>query len=202
MSVSDLFQPRQASDIRDLIAACPLAWIVSQTPEGMRGTTLPLLAHVDDEGAVTGLEGHFARRNPQLESLRETRTALILFLGPHSYISPSWVRDRAWAPTWNFAHAQFQVELDFFEAPTEVEAHLRELVDTMERGRDKAWSVDEMGARFASLSRGVIGFHAKIIRAEARFKLGQDERPEIFADICDALGDGPLRALMRDQDRR
>lgn len=200
--MSHPFQPRATRDVSDLIAACPLGWVVSQTPQGLQGTTLPLLAHVNDAGAVIGLEGHFARSNAHLDSLRADPTALILFLGPHSYISPSWVRNRTWAPTWNFAHAQFQVSLEFFEAPHEIEAHLRKLVDAMEQGRPNAWSVDEMGPRFASLSRGVVGFQAKVLAADQRFKLGQDERPEIFADICEALGDGPLRALMRQQDER
>ncbi len=197
--MSDLFQPREAHDVSDLIATCPLAWVVSPTDGGLRGTTLPLLAHVDAKGAVASLEGHFARSNPQLSGLRENKSALVLFLGANSYISPSWVRDRTWAPTWNFAHAQFEVELDFFEAPQDVEAHLRKLVDAVEQGRPNAWSADEMGSRFSSLARGVIGFSARVIRAEARFKLGQDERPEIFADICDALAESPLSTLMRQQ---
>lgn len=199
--MSDLFQPRQTSDIGKLIAANPLVWIVSHTPAGLRGTTLPVMAHLNDAGSVTGVEGHFARSNSHLTALRDDPRALILVLGPHGYISPSWVRDGTWAPTWNFAHAQFQVTLDFFEAPEAIEAHLRKLVDTMERGRADAWSVDEMGPRYARLSRGIVGFNAKVIAADQRFKLGQDERPEIFEDICGALGDVPLAALMRQQNQ-
>ena len=198
-TVSDLFQPRDPRDVGALIAESPLAWVVSTTPQGMRGTTLPLLAHLDCDGMVVGLEGHFARSNPQLESLRANPHALILFLGPHSYISPSWITNRTWAPTWNFAHAQFQAELSFFDESEAIAAHLRKLVDAMERGRPNAWSPDEMGARFASLARGVVGFTAHLKGAEHRFKLGQDERPEVFAKICEALGDSPLAMMMREQ---
>jgi transcriptional regulator len=109
------------------------------------------------------------------------------------------VRDRAWAPTWNFARAQFQVALDFFEEQAAIEAHLRKLVGIMEGDRATPWSLDEMGPRFAGLSRGIVGFHASIVAADQRFKLGQDERPEIFSDICESLGDAPLTALMRRQ---
>jgi len=200
--VSDLFQPRDVSDVGDLIAAHPLAWVVSATPAGLRGTTLPILAHRDEAGAVQALEGHFARSNPHLANLRADPRALILFLGPNGYISPTWVRDRTWGPTWNFAHAQFQVALNFFDAPDEIEAHLRKLVAVTERDRAHPWTVDDMGSRFTSVSRGVVGFHARILAADQRFKLGQDERPEIFADIIKALADDPLGALMRKQDSR
>lgn len=200
--MSDLFQPRRPGDISNLIQTAPLAWVVSQTPQGLRGTTLPLLAQLNQDGGVVGLEGHFARGNPQLESLRAAPQALILFLGPQGYISPSWISNRTWAPTWNFAHLQFQAELSFFEQPDAIAAHLRRLVDAMERGRPNAWSVDEMGPRYASLARGIVGFTARVTHAEHRFKLGQDERSDVFAEICEALGDNPLAAAMRAQQKR
>ena len=42
----------------------------------------------------------------------------------------------------------------------------------MERGRPDAWTIEEMGARFQSLSSGVVGFHADVRDVECRFKLG------------------------------
>lgn len=197
--MSELFQARALSDVGELIATSPLAWVVSQTPDGPRASTLPLMAHIDEAGAVTALEGHFARSNAQLAALRNDPKALVLFLGPNAYISPSWITNRTWAPTWNFAHAQFQTELDFFEEPEWIEMHLRKLVGVMERRRPNAWSIDEMGVRFGGLARGIVGFRAHVISAEHRFKLGQDEKPEVFAEICTVLGDTPLAHLMASQ---
>jgi predicted FMN-binding regulatory protein PaiB len=193
--MSELFQPRTRQDVVALIEAQPLAWIASRTGEGMRGTTLPLLARRNEAGEITELVGHFGRSNPQVAELGRDPRALVMFLGPHGYVSPSWIDDRTWAPTWNFAQVQFEVELQFFEAPEEIGAHLRELVEVLERGREGAWSVDEMGARFELLSRGVIGFHARVVREEAQFKLGQDERPEVFAQITERVAP-ELRAQM------
>lgn len=185
--MSELFQPRDPRDVAALIEAQPLAWIVSRAGEGLRGTTLPLLARGDAAGEITELVGHFGRNNPQVAELQRDPRALITFLGPHGYISPSWISDRTWAPTWNFAQVQFEVVLEFFGAPEDIAAHLRELVDRMEHGREKAWSVDEMGERFSRLARGIIGFRARVVRQEARFKLGQDERAEVFAQILEKL---------------
>lgn len=193
------FAPRAPSDVADLIDAHPLAWVVSRSGERMKATTLPLLVRRDDHGAPAAFEGHFARSNPQLAELQRDPRALILFLGPHNYISPTWVSDPAWGPTWNYAHAQFETAIEFFDQPKMIEAHLRALVAHMERDRPGAWSPDDMGPRFATLARGVIGFNASIVRADARFKLGQDERRETFADICTALEGTELGALMERQ---
>lgn len=193
--MSELFQPRDPKDVVALIDAQPLAWIVSRSGEGLRGTTLPLLTRSDAAGEVTELVGHFGRNNPQVAELQRDPRALITFLGPHGYISPSWINDRTWAPTWNFAHVQFDVIIAFFEAPEDVAAHLRELVDRMEHGRERAWSVDEMGERFGRLACGIIGFRARVVRREARFKLGQDERPEVFAQILEKVSPDLRRAM-------
>jgi transcriptional regulator len=79
---------------------------------------------------------------------------------------------------------------------------MRELIDTMEAGRDAAWSLDDMGERAARLARGVVGFHARIIDVQAAFKLGQDEAAQEYGEILTALdreGATDLAAVMRQQ---
>jgi predicted FMN-binding regulatory protein PaiB len=138
-------------------------------------------------GAVERLIGHFARRNPQVEALKRDGRALALFLGPHGYVSPSWFRDRAQAPTWNYAAAQFLVEISFREGGAALEALLADLVGAMEQGRPGAWRIEELGPRYRELAPRIIGFTARVLETRPMFKLGQDERGETFADILSGL---------------
>jgi transcriptional regulator len=78
---------------------------------------------------------------------------------------------------------------------------VRDLVDTMESGRDKRWSVEDMHARYALLSQRIIPFRATVLDIRAKFKLGQDERDDTFPEIMRGLADGgnaALVAMMRD----
>lgn len=186
-----MFAARSPQDVTRLVTAHPLAWVVS---DGPHATLLPLRATLADDGSIVGLRGHFARANPQVAALRAKPGALLLFLGPHGYISPSWMEDRTQAPTWNYASAQFQVELDFFEEQGALEELLRDLIGAMEQGRARPWHEKEMGARYEKLARGIIGFDARILSAHAKFKLGQDERRDVFADITAALAQDPASA--------
>jgi transcriptional regulator len=43
----------------------------------------------------------------------------------------------------------------------------------------------------------IVAFRATVIRAEAKFKLGQDESATSFDEIVAALGDTPLSQMMR-----
>jgi predicted FMN-binding regulatory protein PaiB len=182
-----LFAARSGGDVAQLVLRQPLSWVVSGSGPDFRATLLPLRPEVDATGSVVRLLGHFARSNDHVRLLQQHPQAWILTLGPHGYISPSWIHDKTWGPTWNYASAQFRVELDFFESPGEIETHLRDLVDAMEAGRPGAWNIDDMGPRYHSLSRGVIGFRAHVREIRAKFKLGQDERDAVFGDITAAL---------------
>jgi transcriptional regulator len=198
------FDPRSSQDVTRLVHAQPLGWIVSGAGPDVRATVLPLRPVLGVDGEVVRLQGHMARSNPQAEALRADPRALILMLGPHGYVSPSWMEDRTQAPTWNYASAQFLVEATLVDDPAALEAHLRDLVGAMEDGRPRAWSVDEMGERYASLSRRIVAFDARVIETRGKFKLGQDERPDVFADILTGLeGEGApdLLAWMRDFER-
>jgi predicted FMN-binding regulatory protein PaiB len=173
-----------------IVVENPLAWIVSASPEDFCATLVPLRPQIDATGQVTALIGHFARSNPHVAALSRNPAALVLLLGPHSYVSPSWMRDRTQAPTWNYASAQFLVEVELRNEPAQLDAALDDLIGSLERDRPNAWSSRDMGTRYEKLSRGIVAFHARIASRRTRFKLGQDERDDVFADIMTALRDG------------
>jgi transcriptional regulator len=183
---ADIFAPKSDEQVLRLVTGNPLAWVVSDSA-GFRATPLPLRPRVAG-GRIEALEGHFPRAHPQCVDLQSNGRALILFTGPQGYISPSWVRDRTWAPTWNYAVVQFVVNVVFDETPARLDAHLNDLVDAMEQGRPGAWRVTEMGARYETLRKRIVPFDATVIEQRARFKMGQDERDSIFADQIAALG--------------
>lgn len=189
------FGARTAADTARLVDAVPLAWVVSGVGENFRATLLPIRAVTDNSGRIVRLMGHFARRNDQVKLLAEDPRAAILFLGPNGYVSPSWMVDRTQAPTWNYASAQFLVEIEFFDDPERVRAHLEDLVQAMEGERENAWTVEETAHRYAALSRNVAGFDARIVETREKFKLGQDERPDVFTDIMAGLNRTGQREL-------
>jgi len=198
---ADVFAPGSPEQVLRLVLENPLAWVVSLDDGSFRATPLPLRPRVGGDGCIEALEGHMARSNPLCAALQRDARALILFSGPNGYISPSWVSNRTWAPTWNYAVVQFIVTIAFDETPARLDAHLNDLVSAMEQGRAGAWQVSEMGARYETLRRMIIPFVATVVEERPKFKLGQDERDTIFAEITEALdrsGSDALLAWMRE----
>lgn len=189
------FDPRSDADVVRLVNEHPLAWIVPRSEE-VYAMPMPLRIERVDDGRIATLIGHAPRHFPQVQELRDNGRALLLFMGPHGYVSPSWFHDRTQAPTWNFAIAQFDVRIDFIDTPEELDRVMRDLVGAMEAGRPNPWSVDEMHARYAQLLARIVPFRATVLDSEAKFKLGQDERDDTWPEIVDGLARGGHDALL------
>jgi transcriptional regulator len=191
-----MFEPRCEADIVRLVDEYPLAWVVSTSVSGFGASPLPLLAETNSSGRIESLIGHIAIANPQVSELRTFPLATILFMGPHGYISPELVSKTDWAPTWNYATARFDVEVEFL--PQETEQLVERLVRRMERDRRNPWTVRQMGPRYAQLAQRIVGFRAHVKAAYGRFKLGQDESQRTLSDILSGLQDAALARWMKD----
>jgi len=183
------------ADIVDLIKEAPLAFMVSSPASEFMMTPLPMLPETDGDGCLVRLTGHMALRNPHVGLLRRHPLARFLFLGPNGYISPSYLTDRSWAPTWNYTILSIEAKVKF--TPDLNDTALRQLVAALESGKANAWSVDELGERYQQLSQRIIAFQAEIRSVDATFKLGQDEKPGVFQQIINGLDQGPLQQWMQ-----
>jgi predicted FMN-binding regulatory protein PaiB len=194
------YPPLDAQHVSQLIERHPLAWIVSCNDGDFTVTPLPLRPRLHASGAVTHFAGHFARSNPHVEVLKRHPRALILFRGEESYVSPSWMSDRTFAPTWNHMGAQFVVDFEFHENVELLREVLRDMIDTMEAGRPMAWRLEETAHRYEKLVPHIVSFDAHVRETKAVFKLGQDERPAIYQDMLAGLanaGETELVAWMQ-----
>ena len=189
------FEQYSDMDIIDQIREFPLAWVCPLGGNPMLSTLLPLLPETNAAGQLHTLLGHIPRRNPLLEALTAQPRASVLFCGPQAYVSSACVSDPAWAPTWNFAQVRIDATIRFdVEATDEA---LWALTRAMEAYEPTGWTPDNMGERYSRISRAVIGFRAQVNQHQARFKLGQDEKPERLREILARHPDAALVRWMR-----
>lgn len=193
---SRTFGSRSGQELLQLVREHPLAWLVSGAGDEFRATLLPLLPVLSSDGRLTAFAGHFPRANPQVAALEHDGRATVLLLGPNAYVSPSWMADRSQAPTWNYASAQCLVEVEFRDDETALGTHLQELVEAMEGERPGRWRIAEMGQRYPLLAQRIVCFVAHIRERREKYKLGQDERQDVYADISRGLAAEGASALL------
>lgn len=137
-------------------------------------THLPLV--VKDEGPHGLLEGHFAKANSHWQSLANHET-LVVFPGPHSYVSPSLYAEELSVPTWNYIAIHAYGTLSLIETDAEKEALLAGLIQANDPAYADQWRTLPDGFRRTMLA-GIVGFRIPISSIEGKFKLSQN-RPEV-----------------------
>lgn len=143
------------------------------TGDGAAATHLPLV--VQDEGEHGTLLGHFACANPHWRAL-SGRETLVVFPGPHSYITPRLYTEELSVPTWNY------VAIHAYGTPALIEdaEAKNEVLEALMRQHDPAylerwWAMPE-GFRRTRLA-GTMGFRMPIARIEGKFKISQNRAP-------------------------
>lgn len=173
MYVPRHFREDRLEVLHAIIEENSFATLVSGSPEGIVATHIPFLLR-RSEGPFGTLRGHVARANPHWTHLANGE-AVVIFLGSHAYISPSWYASNDRVPTWNYvaAHAYGRPRL------IEDDEVLRQLAqDTVRRYEgelERPWelsSIDE--DKIPGLLRGIVGFEIPIERIEGKRKLGQN----------------------------
>jgi transcriptional regulator len=156
------------------------ATLVSVVDGAPFATHLPVLART--EGETTYIEGHFARANPHWKGLEKDPVALVIFQGPHAYISPTLYTSSERVPTWNYVavHATGRITLE--HGRDAKLGMLSRLVAHHEPSYQAQF--DAIGGGMVDgLLQAIVAFDIKVDRLEGKFKLGQHrlagDKPEM-----------------------
>src|SRR5688500_13414685 len=74
--------------------------LVTGTGGTLHASHLPAQVHLAGQNIV--LDMHMARSNPQWREFFDDEV-LVVFSGPHAYVSPRWYEEQERVPTWNYA---------------------------------------------------------------------------------------------------
>jgi transcriptional regulator len=139
----------------------------------LQATHLPLM--VQEEGEQVVLLGHFARANKHWETLA-SRETLVVFPGPHSYVSPSFYIEPLSVPTWNYIAIHAYGTLELIEDEPGKNALVEALIGVHEPAYANKWRAMPDGFRRTMLA-GIMGFRIPVSRIEGKFKISQNRAP-------------------------
>jgi transcriptional regulator len=176
-SFAILFGPQSAPEVAATLAA----------------THLPLV--VKDEGPHGLLEGHFARVNRHWQALAGRET-LVVFSGPHSYVSPTLYVDPLSVPTWNYIAVHAYGIMEMIEDEASKDRLLAELIHVHEPAFAEKWRTMPGNFRHSMLA-GIVGFRIPIQRIEGKFKISQnrDQAERRNVQAAHAAGSPDQQAL-------
>lgn len=178
--------------VADLVRANPFALVISGGVPPTATHTPVILPGPALEGGV--LLGHMARVNPQWRDLGSD--VLVVFSGPHGYVSPTAYGYTPAVPTWNYAAVHVTGRVEVITDRAETLAVVEETVRAAESLRAVAWDMTSSRDRFESLIDGVVAFRVHVRTVRSNFKLSQDMPPDVQARVRADLRDHAVADLM------
>jgi transcriptional regulator len=190
MYIPKAFREDDISTLHTFMEAYSFATLVTQHEGIPFATHLPFL--LDPERGPNGiLLAHMARANPQWHDFASAQEVLVIFQGPHTYISPSWYEVELSVPTWNYAVVHAYGLPHLIEDGEELYKLLKTLIQTHEANFEKPWPFQLPDDYLQKMMRGIVGFEIEITRLEGKFKLSQNRTESERENVIAALQESP-----------
>jgi len=186
MYVPSKFREESREQLAALIRRYPFGTLVTIRDGLPFASHIPFLYEECAGGSV--LIGHLARANPQWEDLAAGQTALVMFQGPHAYVSPSWYESPG-VPTWNYAVAHVYGKSRLIEEHSALRRLIERMTAVHESGSSAPWKPDLRGERGKELLDMIVGFEIDAETITGKFKLGQNRSDVDRANVIRQLGD-------------
>jgi transcriptional regulator len=192
------FQSDDPAHALAVMRAQPLGSLISSGTDGLPFVShLPLHVQAGEgvDAASFTLWGHCARANPHWRLLQSQPLALVTFLGPQAYQSPSIYPDLERVPSWNYLAVHCTVQAKLVEDEADKDRLLKCLIGDHEPAYADQWrSLDEGFTR--KMLAGIVGFELQVTSWQCKLKLNQ-HRPESHAAMRAqyAAGNEQERAL-------
>jgi transcriptional regulator len=168
--------------------------LVTGTGGALHASHLPVVVRERD-GAIV-LDMHMAKNNPQWKEFFDEEV-LLVFSGPHAYVSPRWYEEKERVPTWNYAAVHAYGIPKLISSPEEKHRNQRQLVAQL----DPEWlpKFDALRPEYVrQMLDGIVNFEVAVTRIDARWKLSQNRgrrEMELIAAELEKSPDTTLQAL-------
>ncbi|MFF5626509.1 FMN-binding negative transcriptional regulator [Microbacterium sp. NPDC012755] len=185
------FTLADVTEMRRVLDASPWATIMSAGPEGLVASHYAVL--LDESRDDLTIVAHVGRPDDLIHGLGD-RELLVVFQGPHGYISPGWYGDVQAVPTWNYVAVHLSGIPEILSPEENLEV-LDRLVDRFE-GRmpepRRMWERPNDESFVQRLAAGTVGFRLTPTRVVAKRKLSQNKAADTVETVIAELeGSGP-----------
>ena len=142
----------------------------------------PMASHlpfiIDEDGGEQGIiMGHMAKANDQWR-YADGQQVLVVFHGPHTYVSPTWYQEENTVPTWNYVAVHATGVFKAVEDRADLEESVGRLTNQHEASQPQPWHPDFSTDYSEQMLKRIVAFEIKISSLHGKWKLNQNH-PEV-----------------------
>ena len=172
------------------------------------GEEYPVASHlplnIEIRGEKIFFTGHLMKNTDHHKAFEKNENILVVFNGPHTYISASWYTKPDVASTWNYITVHAKGKIRFTDEAGTYNA-VRSITNKYE-GTGTAASFDKLPKEYVmKLVNAIVGFEIEVMSIDNVFKLSQNHNEETRVSISSHLmkrGDGHSEAIAEEMRKR
>ena len=183
MYIPKLYREEDKAKILEFIRQNDFAMLV--THDGEKPVASHLLMEVIEEDKTIFVNGHMSKANAQWKTFEKNPEVLVIFHGPHTYISPTWY-NHVNVPTWNYQSVHIYGKPRLITEHHETYGLLKRLIDRHES--NSPYKLETLPQDFVEKEmKGIVAFQIEVTRIEANYKLSQNRDDENYRSIVSHL---------------
>ena len=192
------FKEADRKVILEFLHEHPFAFITGSFNSGMQvATQIPVL--VEERAGAIYVQGHIMRKTDHHKAFTENPQALIVFPGPHTYVSATWYSNPHMGSSWNYMSVHASGKMTFL--PDEgLRSFMKRFTLRFENNNDSSPTIfDNLPDEYINkMLPGITAFEMKVEKMDNVFKLSQNRDEKSYRNIIEQLekkgGDSTLIA--------
>ncbi|WP_396278999.1 FMN-binding negative transcriptional regulator [Bacillus paralicheniformis] len=184
MYIPKYFKVENVDEILDFVQKNSFGTIVTTEQGKPIATHLPL--GFNKKGDDYYITGHVSFGNLQWRTFETCQDVLVMFQGPHAYISSSWYGHEE-VPTWNYQAIHIYGQASILERDELIE-ELTIMMGKYEKHRENPILWDNLSPQLLERQlKAIVGFKIKVEDIQAAYKLSQNRNDTDYMNIIDQL---------------
>jgi transcriptional regulator len=171
MYIPPYYREEDKSKLIKFMQAHNFANVISSDKNILTATHLPFV--IEEREDKVFLVSHMAKANPQWQSFTENEL-LVIFQGPHAYISPTNYEKQQNVPTWNYIAVHAYGKAKIIDEPKEVWDLMERMIHKFEEKFFEQWK--SLSPEYVSgMLKAIVAFEIEVTRMDGKFKLSQNK---------------------------
>jgi|SRR3989344_7031532 len=184
MYIPPYYKENDEQKLIEFMQTYNFATLISTNDSNICATHLPFV--IEKRGDKLILVCHMAKANPQWEVFTQNEV-LVIFQGPHAYISPTHYEKQQNVPTWNYIAVHATGKTKIISEASQVIALMEKTINHFEKGFYEQWK--SLSPEYVNgMLRAIVGFEIEVTKLEGKFKLSQNKTKNEQQNIVDSLG--------------
>jgi transcriptional regulator len=197
------FTEEDTAKVVEFMKANSFAIITGMGDQYPVASHIPLNVEVMDDGKLL-FTGHLMKKTDHHLAFEKSEHVLVIFNGPHTYVSASWYSNPQVASTWNYMAVHAKGKIKFTDEEGTYQA-IKNITNKYE-GTESAASFHQLPKEYVmKLINAIVGFTIEVESFDNVFKLSQNHTTENRKSIEDHLlarGDEHSIAVAKEMEKR